>query len=823
MLENNQKTKKTSFKQWVALFGIFTLTLGVLSISYLSNRNNLQTRSKAQEIQNTNYPWKSAQELIAKGGIPPTQSLLEIDVEYHDSTNPQINILSANKLVNGFIPRWQYASDPQQLHDSDSEQSISTSNDFSIQLLDGSGKSLDKRYFSLSALSAIMEGNGKDHPGHEQLITNYPYTLYLLYQNIARTVQISDLGGRVVVSAAVDNSAGITHTVGSYEQLAAADAYTQGSDIQSQDILTEVTPVPSSPCSVSEDHCLNLLFIGNDFNPDQLASFDNIVNFALRSLTGDSTGGGIQPWKARKTQINYFKTVNIPNDPRYDYVDLECHATPEGNIECTPNNVLDRAQMTQSMWDEAIVIENSPEDLYSTGVRHRSTLEGAHQSYHTLGHLNLSPFRDKTIAHELGHAFAGLADEYITDNSTPPLDNRVYRNCYAGQPPASEWYNHDSNTAVRLGDYRLGCEYSNRYKSAPTSIMGGVLDNVDFFNAPSLLRLNTVFNNTSYLYPLSDTTSPNITINQPGVGILVDNFMTVDVNTSDVSGVNRLEYFLTHNDTGQQDFLYTYYKPRPSTSVRFDVSNLNNYPSGSYTLVVRAYDSILNRRTVGNLIQIIHSCPLVTNSPDQPSLPSPTVCPIGSITPAPTNISIPPNCHGPVDQHTCQSNCVYPEATCDVYNNQFYCCDLPSPTPTRAISPTRTPTPTPTTVHPSGIPTPTPCGLQGHIAWTQCMDPDSQANYEHIHQGIYDANCIVQSVHTNTHCAPSPTTAFTNCHDIARAQCLTECQPPNGVCDSRTNFRCCDYNGGAPVEGPGTSTSGFNLFNAIVNFFKSIL
>ena len=89
---------------------------------------------------------------------------------------------------------------------------------------------------------------------------------------------------------------------------------------------------------------------------------------------------------------------------------------------------------------------------------------------------------EKVFVHEFGHSFGGLTDEYISHDGQGSQDNRVHANCFAGIPAAREW-----NPLVRLADYRLGCAYSNWYRSSPGSIMLSL--NFNFFNPVSQLIL----------------------------------------------------------------------------------------------------------------------------------------------------------------------------------------------------------------------------------------------------------------------------------------------------------------------------------------------
>ena len=89
----------------------------------------------------------------------------------------------------------------------------------------------------------------------------------------------------------------------------------------------------------------------------------------------------------------------------------------------------------------------------------------------------------QVIAHEFGHTFGWLLDEYTLYTTNGVLSNTVVASCYAGIPPSADW-----TSLVTLAQYALGCKYPNWYRSSPCSIMGSVT--CPYFNAVSQRQLN---------------------------------------------------------------------------------------------------------------------------------------------------------------------------------------------------------------------------------------------------------------------------------------------------------------------------------------------
>lgn len=167
-------------------------------------------------------------------------------------------------------------------------------------------------------------------------------------------------------------------------------------------------------------------------------------------------------------------------------------------LDCDMDLIYQKVAESGLPLDNLYIIVNhelTEEDtIAGTGLRRGNIAYGANGVY-----------GPQTFAHELGHSFGGLYDEYVYDflkDVEGPSDNTTYVNCYGGTPPAADWAG-----IVAATDYRQGCYFPNWYASSQNSIM---LDNSPYYNAVSKIYLNQEINRFASQAPApKPTPAPN--------------------------------------------------------------------------------------------------------------------------------------------------------------------------------------------------------------------------------------------------------------------------------------------------------------------------
>ena len=105
------------------------------------------------------------------------------------------------------------------------------------------------------------------------------------------------------------------------------------------------------------------------------------------------------------------------------------------------------------------------------------------------------------------------------------------------------------------------------------------------FPKPLFLLLSTIFLFTTCEEPdKEDTTPPEITITSPQNGSNVSEIVTITCMASDNKGVEKVELWVNGVTTGIADSTEPY-------SLDW---NTTTYEDGSYSIIVRAYDTIGN-------------------------------------------------------------------------------------------------------------------------------------------------------------------------------------------------------------------------------------
>jgi len=232
--------------------------------------------------------------------------------------------------------------------------------------------------------------------------------------------------------------------------------------------------IETAHAATSDGTALDIAVVGDKYTAGDVALFYQDVDRVLAHFMT------YEPYISRASQVLFHRVDNT-------MVDLGCaySSTVSRLLTCNSSTVVSVVNDAAAPYDKIIVLVKSAAYGGSGG----SIAVSYNGSYAA-----------QVIAHEFGHTFGGLLDEYALYSTNGLLNGTAYANCYAGSPPTADW-----NGLVALAQYTLGCKYPNWYRSSPCSIMSSV--SCPFFNPVSQRQL------TAKLDLYAGGTKPTLTFN----------------------------------------------------------------------------------------------------------------------------------------------------------------------------------------------------------------------------------------------------------------------------------------------------------------------
>lgn len=322
------------------------------------------------------------------------------------------------------------------------------------------------------------------------------------------------------------------------------DSYNIGSLPLQEKILTFETYTQTNDNEVyNPADKLDIAFIGEDFGLSQQALFQsNVIEYTEYLST-------IEPFHSRFDQFAFHTVENT--------TDLSCVYVGR-LLTCNQSKAYEIVNNAGVPYDKIVIIVNNSE------------YGGSATSGNTCCAVTYNGTSGKQIfVHELAHLIGNLTDEYNLYDYLN-FTNQVYRSCYAGIPPASEW-----DGLVGKEDYTQGCFASNWYRASRFSMMYAL--SYEYFNAPSQLMLNNQID--FFAGTFVDNQKPTVGITSHVSGQSVDGIQLIDAIASDDKGVARVTYWING------ELIYTNYQE----PYRYQWST-STLESGAYEVQVKAYD-----------------------------------------------------------------------------------------------------------------------------------------------------------------------------------------------------------------------------------------
>jgi len=213
-----------------------------------------------------------------------------------------------------------------------------------------------------------------------------------------------------------------------------------------------VTKIAAPEQEINEKDCVSLIYNGDSNNKidivfmgqnyanakEFIPAVDNYIQNALFAT---------EPFKTNAEKFNLYRID--------DFSDLNCKT--DGYIYCDEYNVKQRAS-------------NCPNDYIIVLMKRSKVIDLASplrsSAYSNIINLNTAD-DNLVIMHELGHAFANLADEYVDDSYYVNFNEKDYANC--ADDTCSKWRNIEGTGCFK------GCSLSSFYRATQKSIMNNYL------------------------------------------------------------------------------------------------------------------------------------------------------------------------------------------------------------------------------------------------------------------------------------------------------------------------------------------------------------
>lgn len=507
----------------------------------------------ANTNQNTNTPvtttnWKSHDQALKDGLVAAAGKVLEVAMTFDRTTTPVFTVDSLKKK-NG------YASplDDRKLG-------------YILQVRDAQAQVISTQHFSDDTAVSDPPPQEGQAIGEPVIADQSDITVTLPWSATAADIRISDDAGTELLVAAIGTPEDVDNTPNFHSRRAMANDQ----------------PVSYHPKFLGADAqaatgVLNVTFIGDNYTAADLATYHaDIDRFTAKLMA-------IEPYKSRASQIVLHYVDNTT-------VDLQCVHSPTMNRLITCN-----VGLANQTINTAGVPNNSTLILVKD-----STYGGSGGSAAVSYNGSSGP---EVMAHEFGHSFGGLVDEYTLYTTSGGIYNVDYANCYAGTPPSVNWVG-----KVAATDYTLGCNYPNWYRFAPDSLM--LTLSSPWYTVVGQSMINKRID--SYAGIFTDTVYPTSSISSPANGASVSGVVNITTTAADNSGVLRVEFWK------DATLMRTDYQSPYSFS--WDSSSDT---AGTHTLQVKAWDAAGNYGASTPVVVTIGGAATIDTVPPTVSLTAP--------------------------------------------------------------------------------------------------------------------------------------------------------------------------------------------------------
>ena len=411
--------------------------------------------------------WHSSDELLQNGALGAPSPILEVLLRYDADASPVLK-LKQLAIKQGYAPQHEPVE-----------------SGYLLSLLSATGDVLSALTFEIpNIVSNPPPQAGDVSDGRPKVFRHLEFALTVPMVDGAAQLQVADPQGlRLIQQSLADVP--LKHNHPNFRSFR-RHGPSSGSNMTPvrprsrfawlSDLLTE-----TAEAATSDGTALDITFVGDHYTAADLTTFHQDVDRVISHLLT------YEPYASRSAQVLFHSVDNSTTD-------LGCvhDATVNRLIVCNNATVTSVVNNAGAPYDKIIVLVNDP------------TYGGSGGSVAVSYNGSSGP---QVAAHEFGHTFGGLRDEYNLYTTGGPLDGSTYANCYAGIPPDSIW-----SGLATLSDYTAGCQYPNWYRPSPCSVMLQL--SCPYFNAVSQRQLNQQLD----LYAGSLLPSANLSANPSAIG-----------------------------------------------------------------------------------------------------------------------------------------------------------------------------------------------------------------------------------------------------------------------------------------------------------------
>ena len=406
--------------------------------------------------------WHSSDELLQNGQLTAPQPILEVNFRYDADATPSLTLKQLH-IKQGYAPQY----DPLQ-------------SGYVLSLHNGTGDVLSSLTFQVPNVISNPPPQPGEAPGEGSLVLRkMDFSLTVPLPPDAVELRVTDSQGVLVIHQSLQGVP-VQHNAPNFRSYQHRN--TPGSRLpRVRSRFAWLFDLFMETAEAATDGTLDIAFVGDNYTAADLTLYHQDIDRAIAHMMT------YEPYKTRASQVLFHSVDNTS-------VDLGCvhDATVTRLIVCNNLTVTNVVNSAGAPHDRIIVLVNDPNYGGSGGAIAVSYNGGS---------------EPQVVAHEFGHTFGNLIDEYLLYSTNGTLDGTVHANCYAGTPPATAW-----NGLVALTDYVLSCNYPNWYRSSPCSIMLQL--SCQYFNAVSQRQLNTQLD----LYAGSISPTVNLSANPTTVG-----------------------------------------------------------------------------------------------------------------------------------------------------------------------------------------------------------------------------------------------------------------------------------------------------------------
>ncbi|MEK7147682.1 MAG: Ig-like domain-containing protein, partial [Patescibacteria group bacterium] len=570
---DDKKLSKSYLLLILSAIGLFLLTFD----GTITTGREYQTiaqifLNRSSSFASSSFAWKSYTDAVNQGIIQTHQIILEIQLAYDVEGTPPLRMTKLYQK-NGYaplakaVPHFADVKDPGELAE--------IANTYMVSLKDGFGNTLYSQPFVVSGLvlglPLLAEDASLGDRG-EIILKKFETAVTVPWIPRAKTVVITASDGQEIGSVPVAQISRVNnrpnfqvlrgeevrervlkerslrYRSSSLEWLKQSGLAALSSIISFFKHFTEITHAQTST-----DGYLDIVFVSEDYIASEFATFRNDVDGMASALIT------YEPFNTRASQVRYHYVENTE--------DLGCvrEASIPRLFKCNISTIKSVVNNSGVPYDQIVVLVNT------------LTYGGAGYIADNVTITYRGTYAKEVFVHELGHSLGNLWDEYVLFTSSGTLDNKVKKNCYAGNPPAAEWAGIIPETS-----YYLECQYRNWYRTSLNSIMRVL--NARYFNVVSQKYLNEELNKAAGSFSAGDAVLPTVSITSPSGGATVSGTVSVSVSASDNIGVTKVELW-------KNGALFGTLLTSPYT-FSWGTTTDNN---GSHTLQAHAFDATGNK------------------------------------------------------------------------------------------------------------------------------------------------------------------------------------------------------------------------------------